>query len=66
MGNWNLNIQGIACHHNTNHAGDAEKLAKAFVEKLREAGQLVETATFTSGSKEDLKADAPSRPPLPC
>lgn len=54
MGNWNINIQGIGSHHNTNHAADADKLAEAFVQELIRLGQTVETATFTSGGKVNL------------
>lgn len=54
MGNWNIHIQGIGCHHNINNPTDANVMAKAFAEALVQAGHSVEAATFTSGSKEDL------------
>jgi hypothetical protein len=55
MGNWNINIQGIGIHHNTNQPNDANKMAAEFVQKLADAGHTIEGATFTSGSKEELK-----------
>lgn len=54
MGNWNINIQGVGCHHNTNHETDADKIAQDLVDKLVEAGQHIENATFTSGGKTQL------------
>jgi len=54
MGNWNINIQGIGCHHNFNSPTDADQLAAEFVEVLRKGGHTVESASFTSGSKEDI------------
>jgi len=54
MGNWNINIQGIGCHHNEENPTDANEMAAVFVKQLRAAGHTVESATFTSGSKEDL------------
>ena len=54
MGNWNINIQGIGCHHNENLPEDAQRMAAAFVEQLKKAGHTVESATFTSGGKLDL------------
>ena len=54
MGNWNINIQGIGAHHNEDYAGDANKMAAAFVEQLKSAGHTVEAATFTHGGKEEL------------
>ena len=54
MGNWNINIQGVGCHHNENYQNDANKMADEFVQKLKDAGHTVEAATFTHGGKEDL------------
>lgn len=54
MGNWNINIQGIGCHHNGQNPTDADLMAADFVTKLREAGHLVEGAIFTHGAKEDI------------
>lgn len=62
MGNWNINIQGIGAHHNTNpeYPKDANKMAAAFVQQLRDAGHVVESASFTHGGKEDLVPPASS------
>ena len=54
MGNWNINIQGVGCHHNGDPKIDADLAAAEFVAKLREQGHMVEVANFTSGSKTDL------------
>ena len=54
MGNWNINVQGIGCHHNQDNPTDAEKMALKFVKDLKAAGHTVEAATFTHGGKEDL------------
>ena len=54
MGNWNINIQGVGCHHNTDYPQDANKMAAEFVKQLKNAGHTVESATFTHGGKEDL------------
>lgn len=61
MGNWNINIQGIGCHHNGRADIDADLAAKEFVEKLKAQGHTIEHAEFTSGSKTDLMpSPAPS------
>lgn len=58
MGNWNINIQGIGCHHNApDYEGDAEKMAAAFVRALKNAGHQIESAAFTFGAKNDLAGD---------
>lgn len=54
MGNWVINIQGTGQHHNGEHKNDADVLAKEIVRILREAGQNVEQASFTSGSRANL------------
>ncbi len=54
MGNWNINIQGIGCHHNENNPTDADLMAAKFVSDLRVAGHLIETASFTHGGKVTL------------
>ena len=54
MGNWNINIQGIGCHHNGKPDIDADLAAVEFVAKLRAMGLTVESASFTSGGKVDL------------
>jgi len=57
MGNWNINIQGIGCHHNQNAEIDANLSAEDLVRVLRKQGHTVESATFTSGVKDDLLAN---------
>lgn len=59
MGNWNITIQGSGAHHNTDFPQDADRLAANFVNRLLAAGQTIESATFTSGTKEDLLPRAP-------
>lgn len=54
MGNWNINIQGVGAHHNTDNAVDANQMAKAFVEDLQRNGHFIESAVFTYGGKENL------------
>jgi hypothetical protein len=54
MGNWNINIQGMGCHHNENNPTDADRLAAEFVQVLKNAGHTVESANFTYGSKEEI------------
>lgn len=56
MGNWNITIQGVGCHHNKDLPQDADRMSKKFVEDLKSAGHTVESATFTYGGKEELKA----------
>jgi len=57
MGNWNINIQGVGCHHNERSPTDAQRMAARFVEELKAAGHTIEHAEFTSGGKEDLTKD---------
>lgn len=52
MGNWNITIIGTGAHHNQDHAGDANKIFKETVEKLKEAGQNVEHASFTHDGRD--------------
>ena len=54
MGNWHISIQGVGAHHNKDYAGDANVMAKEFVEALTKAGQVVESATFTHGGRDQL------------
>lgn len=63
MGNWNITIQGIGPHHNdaTDTPRDAEKLAAEFVQRLRDVGQIVKSATITYGSKDALGGDDDER-----
>lgn len=61
MGCWNINIQGVGAHHNTNYDKDANVMAQKFVNELRAAGHHVESATFTHGGKDEImpNVDAP-------
>lgn len=54
MGNWNINIQGIGCHHNQKAEIDANLAAEEFVRTLQKQGHTIESAVFTSGGKDDL------------
>ena len=54
MGNWNINIQGVGPHHNSNNIYDANSMARGFVRQLQHAGHVIEGATFTYGSKENI------------
>lgn len=55
MGNWNINVQGVGCHHNgPSHNTDANNMARRFVEELRKAGHTIQGATFTHGGAETL------------
>jgi hypothetical protein len=45
MGNWRITITGTGSHHNVDVPGDADKLFREFVEKLRWS-QQVHGATF--------------------
>ena len=54
MGNWNINIQGVGCHHNGKPEIDADLLAAEMVGRLVGQGHTIESATFTHGGKIDL------------
>ncbi len=54
MGNWNITVQGIGCHHNGKPEIDADLLASEFVKNLIQAGQDIEVATFTSGGRTNI------------
>lgn len=60
MGNWNINIQGIGCHHNKNAKIDADLAMQEFVQYLKRQGHTVESATFTYGGKVDILDSLPS------
>ncbi len=53
MGNWNVTIQGIGCHHN-NAPGDIENLTAKFVEDVKKAGHSVSLAHVTTGGLTDV------------
>ena len=52
MGKFEIRITGTGIHHN-GIAEDAEQRAADFVEELRQAGHVVETATVTVGDSVD-------------
>jgi hypothetical protein len=54
MGNYSIHIEGIGAHNNTDLPEDADRLARLFVEDLRDKGHNVTAASFTCGSTEDL------------
>jgi hypothetical protein len=54
MGNWNINIQGVGCHHNGKPEIDADAAALELVKILKKQGHTIESATFTHGGKMDL------------
>ncbi len=53
MGNWSITIFGRGPHHNPDHPGDADRIYKETVKKLEEAGQKIDYAAFSHGSRED-------------
>ena len=52
MGNWAITIIGTGAHHNKDYPQDANKMAEKFVDDLKAAGHIVESATFTHGGRE--------------
>ncbi len=54
MGNWNINIRGVGCHHNPKLLTDANRMAAKFVKELKDAGHNVHSASITYGAEEDL------------
>jgi len=53
MGNWNVNLTGVGCHHNAD-PNDVEQLTAKFVEQLRKAGHNVVTATVHTGGETQV------------
>ena len=62
MGNWNINIQGVGCHHNGKPEIDVDIAMKDIVELLKKQGHTIESATLTYGGKIDFtpKPEQPS------
>jgi hypothetical protein len=58
VGNWNISIRGVGAHHN-GVPGDANEMAKVFVQALKAAGHRVLGATVTYGAEEDLDPYVP-------
>lgn len=65
MGNWTITIQGTGAHHNREYPRDANVMAAAFVEDLEAAGHDIESATFTHGGRDDLRAVPYRQAPTP-
>lgn len=61
MGNWNINIQGVGCHHNNRAEIDADQAFEKFVGDLQAQGHTIEHATFTHGGKETVESIAQKR-----
>lgn len=53
MGQWNITITGVGAHHNDDYPQDANRMARRFVEELRNAGHTVEHASFTHGGRDE-------------
>jgi|GEM_PF-5534687 len=63
MGNWAITIIGTGAHHNVDFGGDANKIFKDTVNKLKKAGQNVEHASFTYGGRDMEKPNFESHYP---
>lgn len=55
MGNWNITIRGVGCHHNKKYPKDANRMAADFVRQLIAAGHSVVAASFTYGAEDDIR-----------
>lgn len=49
MGNWNVSVEGVGCHHN-GKPYDVEAITNEYVKQLKAAGHTVTKATVTTGS----------------
>lgn len=58
MGNWNITIRGVGCHHNKKLDTDANRMAAKFVQELKDAGHHVSAATITHGGEDDITKPA--------
>jgi hypothetical protein len=57
MGNWNITIRGVGCHHNRRaDVKDANKAAAEFVQRLKADGHTIVAASFTYGGEDDISA----------
>lgn len=59
MGNWNITIRGVGCHHNRKYPKDANRMAADFVRQLIAAGHSVTAASITYGGEENLTDPTP-------
>lgn len=65
MGRYGIVVVGVGAHHNPDNAGDAEKLAHQFVNRLRAAGHNVEIAQIEiegGAGPEALQHDVELKP----
>ena len=58
MGNWNITIRGVGCHHNKDLKNDADRMAARFAQELKDAGHTVTSATITHGGETDISTGA--------
>lgn len=56
MGNFNMTVVGIGCHHNENNPADADAMFKTFVGQLRQGGHDICHASITYGGAEICSA----------
>ena len=56
MGNFNMTVVGIGCHHNENNPADADAMFKTFVNQLRQGGHDICHASITYGGAEICSA----------
>lgn len=61
MGNWNMTVVGVGCHHNMNNPSDADKMFAEFVEKLKAAGHGISHASITYGGAQ-IEVKQPAEP----
>lgn len=54
MGNWNITVRGVGCHHNQGLPTDADRMAARFVKELKDAGHSIASATITHGAETDV------------
>jgi hypothetical protein len=54
MGNVNISIRLVGCHHNKASIGDANRMAAEFVQKLLAAGHTVYEAKVAYGNEDDI------------
>ena len=52
MGSWRITVAGHGCHHNGNPNIDADIAAQDFVNRLKQQGHTIESATFVLTSAE--------------
>lgn len=61
---WSITIRGNGPHHNHSPT-DANLLARLFVAELIASGQVVVSASFDNGSREDVTIPSSPPPPAP-